>query len=176
MPILENGTLVEQAKMELNLLIAAPSTSTPKRVSLKNYERATVFISVLNGSTVTGSAITLKQATDIANANSDEKAIAFSTVYQDLDVAAGEGLTATAVTSNTFTTSTVNSKQLQYVIEVTPDMLDTANNFDCFRVGTADATNTLCFVVETLLWPAKYAAGGYAGGVPTYLAPTAETN
>lgn len=177
MPILENGTMVEQSKMELNLLIAAPSSSTPKRVSLKNYERATVYISVLNGTTVTGSAITLKQSTDVTNSLSDEKALAFSTMYQNIDVAAGEDNTATAVVSNTFTTDATNSKMLQYIIEVTPDMMDTTNNFDCFRVGAGNSTNTLNFVVETLLWPAKYGAGGAtSGGTPNYLAPEAEVN
>jgi hypothetical protein len=171
MPILENGTLVEQAKMEINLLSIVPSSSTPARVSLKLYERATVFISVLNATTVTGSAITLKQAKDIANADSSEKALGFSTVYQDIDVAAGEGLTATAVVSNTFTTDATNSKQLLYVIEVTPDMFDITNGFDCFRVGTGNAT-AATVSVHTLLWPTKYGAGDKT----SHLAPNAEVN
>ncbi len=152
-----NAMLIEQAKIEL-CLFATPSTSTPKYVSLKNYLRATIIISVLNATTVTGSAITLKQATDIANANSDEKAVAFTTAYRDVDVAAGEGLSVFTVSNNTFTTAAVNSKQMQYIIEVTPDMLDIDNGFDCLRVGTGDAT-AATVVVEVILWPAKYGRG-----------------
>lgn len=118
----------------------SPSTSTPAYISLKNVRHVTVLIQVLNSTTVTGSAITLKQATAVAGTS--EKALAFDTVWQNVDTAAADGLAKTAVSSNTFTTNTTNSKKLLYVIEVPAETLDTNNSFDCFRAGTADAANT----------------------------------
>jgi hypothetical protein len=153
--IMTNAQLVEQAKIVQVLSNTLPSSTTPRRVSMKGWSRCTIIINALNATTVTGSAITLKQATDIANGNSDEKAVAFTTAYRDIDVGAAEGLTAFAVTSNTFTTDTTNSKELQYIIEVTSDMLDIDNGFDCIRVGTANATATT-LSVEMILWGARY--------------------
>jgi hypothetical protein len=153
--ITENAKLIEQSKIVGCLASATPTGSTPRRVSLKGYLRATVIIYGVNASTVTGSAITLLQATDIANANTDEKAVTFTEYWADLDVAAGDGLTVETASNSTFTTSTVNTKEYQYVIEVTPDMLDIANGFDCLRVGTANGVATT-LSVEIILWPAKY--------------------
>jgi hypothetical protein len=149
--MLSNNLFVEEAKVVVALSNTTPSSSSPQRVSLKNYERCVILIQALNATTVTGSAITLKQATDIANANSDEKAVAFTTAYRILDVAAGDTLSSFAVASNTFTTDTTNSKSLLYVIEVDPSQLDVNNGFDCLRVGTANATATTLTVTMLLL-------------------------
>lgn len=155
MPILENAKFTEQAKVVLALSNKVPSTSTPQRVSLKAYERVTVLISALNGQTVTGSAITLKQATDIANAASDEKAVAFTQVFINNSTTTNDTLVDTTVVSNTFTLASASGASIQAIIEVTPDMLDIANSFDCLRVGTGDAT-AQTVTVEMILWPAKY--------------------
>ena len=153
----ENAQLVEQAKIVQVLSNTTPSGTTPRRVSMKGYSRCTIVINVLNATTVTGSAITVKQATDIANANSDEKAVAFSTAYRDLDVGAAEGLTSFAVSGNTFTTDTTNSKELQYVIELQATDLDVAGGFDCVRIGTGNAT-AATISAEMILWGARYGA------------------
>lgn len=145
-----NALLAERAVIVPALSNTTPSSSTPRRVSLKNFERCTVVISALNASTVTGSAITLKQSTDIADANSDEKAVAFTSVLRTLDVGAGEVLSSAAVASNTFTTDSTNAKELLYIIDVTPEMLDIDNGFDCFRVGTGDGTATTLTVLYIL--------------------------
>jgi hypothetical protein len=126
-----------------------PSTSTPDYISCKNARHVTALIQVLNGSTVTGSAITLKQATAVAG--TAEKALAFDVVWQNVDCAAADGLAKTTVSSNTFTTNTTNSKALLYVIEIPAETLDTNNSFDCVRVGTGDAANTtlsVTYIVE----------------------------
>lgn len=150
-----NAQFVEQAKIIQALSNTVPSGTTPRRVSLKNYSRCTIVISALNATTVTGSAITLKQATDITNSLSDEKALAFTGAYRDVDVSAAEGITAFTVASNTFTTDTTNSKELQYIIEVTQEMLDIDNGFDCLRIGTGNAVaSTLS--VEYILWGPRY--------------------
>ncbi len=151
-----NALFIEQADIVTALSNATPSSSTPTRVSLKNYQRCTVIIDVANATTVTGSAITLKQATDIANANADEKAVPFTTVYANLDLSLGDARTATAVVSNTFTTLTTNTKNAQYVIEVDPsEQMDINGGFDCLRVGTGNAV-AATLTVTMLLWPAKY--------------------
>lgn len=132
----------------VGLAPVTPSSSTPDYVSCKGYDRVTAIITVDNGGTVTGSAITLKQATAVAGTG--EKELAFSTVYANTDVGAASALTETAVTSNTFTTATTDNKNLLYVIDIPVSSLDTANGFDCVRVGTGNAANTVLSVVYVL--------------------------
>lgn len=123
----------------------APSSTTPDTINMKNVARLYAVISVLNGTTVTGSAISLKQAVNVANGS--EKALAFSYVYQNIDCAAAQTLTNTAVASNTFTTDNTNSKALLYVIDIRPEMLDSDGGFDCCRVATGNATNATVSVM-----------------------------
>ena len=149
---------IDKGKWVTGLAPATPSTSTPDYVTLKAHQKLTAVICVDNGATVTGSAITLKQATDVTNSQSDEKAVAFTTYWANTDTGASDTLTATTATSNTFTTDTTNNKNLLYVLEVDADDLDADNNFDCVRVGTADAANTVLSVVYYLHGP-RYASG-----------------
>lgn len=152
-----NRLMVEQAKIVVGLPPRAPSSSVPDYVSLKNYNRCTIIITQDNGTAPTGSAITLKQALLVNN--SGEKALAFTDVWQNIDVdaAGGDALTKTTVTNNTFTTDNVADKNGIFVIEVDEDDLDIDGGFDCIRVGTANATNSVLSVTY-ILWPAKYAA------------------
>lgn len=133
-----NQYLHEVVKPVAGLAPITPSTSVPDYVSLKNVLRMTVIVLVDNATTVTGSAITLKQANAVAGTN--EKALAFDKMFANIDTGAGDTLTETAVVSDTFTTDATNDKNLMYVIDITPEMLDLANDFDCVRVGTGDAT------------------------------------
>lgn len=130
-----------------------PSSSTPDYVSLKGYKRCTAYIIVDNGATVTGSAITLKQATAVAGTS--EKALAFDRMKANEDTGASSALVETAVTSNTFTTDTTDNKNLLYVVDIPVDNLDVANGFDCVRVGTGNATNTVLSVLY-VLWGENY--------------------
>lgn len=148
-----NAGLFEQAKPVIGLDPAVPSTSTPDYVSMKGYERLTVIVLVKNATTVTGSAITLKQATAVAGTS--EKALAFAKVKRNIDTAAGDTLSEVDVTSNTFTTDSTNSKNLMYVIEVKAEDLDVNNGFDCVRVGTGDATAATVTVLY-VLWGSKF--------------------
>ena len=148
-----NALFIEQAKLVTGLDSVVPSTSTPDYVSLRNYGRVTIVILVKNATTVTGSAITVKQATAVAGTG--EKAVSFTKAYRNIDTAAADALAEFDVTSDTFTTDSTNSKNLMYVIEITEDMLDVAGNFDCVRAGTADATAATVTVLY-ILWPAKF--------------------
>lgn len=148
-----NAELADLAKIVSALGPVTPSTSTPDYVSMKGFDRMAVIIQVLNGSTVTGSAITLHQATAVAGTS--EKALAFSKMKANTDTGAGDTLTATDVTSNTFTTNNTNAKGLLYVIDVKAQDLDVANGFDCVRLGTANAVNTTLSVTY-IMYPARY--------------------
>lgn len=150
-----NANFIEQAKVIMALFDITPSASVPSRVSLKGYERATFLVYAKNATTVTGSAITLKQSKTVAGGS--EKPVTFTKAWRNIDLAAGQELAEFAVTSNTFTTDNTNSKNLLYVIEVTPDMLDADGGFDVVGVGTADATATAVTVIG-ILWPARYGA------------------
>lgn len=142
---------IEKGDWREGLAPITPSSSTPLYVSMKNHKKLTVIISCDNATTVTGSAITLKQATAIAGTS--EKALSFSKMWANTDTAAGSTLTETTVTSDTFTTNTTNAKNLLYVIEVDATDLDMDNNFDCVRAGTGNAANTIICVLYYLHEP-----------------------
>ena len=126
-------------------------------VSMKNYQRCQIIISIADGTTVTGSTITLKQATAVAGTS--EKALAFTRMLANTDYAASKTMVETAVTSNIFTTQTTNSKDSLYIIDVDASDLDVANGFDCLRVdGTGHAaTASRGVVVLYNLYGARYA-------------------
>ena len=158
MTISLNGRMDEQGvyiQAAADLLMTSTAGDT-KYVSMKGFRRLTIKIHIANGTTVTGSTVTLKQATKVDA--SGEKPLAFSRMLANIDTGAGITMTETAVTSNTFTTDTTNSKNLLYIIEVDSDQLDVAGGFDCVRVdGTGHAaTNSRGFVVEYFLWGARY--------------------
>lgn len=121
-------------------------------VSMKGYRKLQIIISIADGTTVTGSTITLKQATAVAGTG--EKALAFTRMLANVDYAASKVMTETAVTSNTFTTQTTNSKDSLYIIEVDAEDLDLANGFDCVRVdctGHAATASRGCVVLYNLI-------------------------
>ena len=108
---------------------------------------------------MTGSAITLKQATAVAGTS--EKALAFTGMWANTDVAAAPNTqTATAVASSTFTTNATNSKESLYIIEVDADTLDQANAFHAFQVVAGNATAATLDIIYILGHTARY-GGGY---------------
>lgn len=117
-------------------------------VSMKNYSHLTILIAVLNGNTVTGGAVTLLQAKTVAAGSA--KALSFSKMWANIDCAAGDTLTETAVVSDTFTTDTTNAKQLMYIIEVEATDLDVNNDFDCVRIDVASMANAVGSVTYIL--------------------------
>lgn len=128
-------------------------------VSMKGYLRAQIIISIADGTTVTGSTITLKQATAVAGTS--EKALAFTRMLANTDYGASKAMTETTVTSNTFTTQTTNSKDSLYIIDLKAEDLDVANGFDCFRVdgtGHAATASRGCVVIYNL-YGKRYSGG-----------------
>lgn len=118
-------------------------------VSLKGYQGISIILNVNNAATVTGCAVTLKQATDVAGTS--EKALAFTKMWANTDIAASDTLTETAVTSNTFTTDTTDNKDLLYVMEIDASELDVANGFDCVRLDgllMANAVGAVTYILH----------------------------
>lgn len=162
---MSSGTqLVHKIKPVRGLDSVVPSSSTPKYVNLANYNHLTVLIMVKNATTVTGSAITLKQASDTAATG--EKALAFTKMWSNIDQATLDLLAQQTVVSNTFTTDNTDSKSLMYVIEVDAADLDVTNGFSCVRAGTGNATAATVTVVY-LLSGATF--GGNVAQFPTAL-------
>lgn len=159
--ITANARLHEMAKMVMGFPPALAS-SGEDTVSLKGYLRMAVVLLCDNATTVTGSAVTLKQATDVAG--SGEKALAFDKMWANEDTGATDTLVETAVTSDTFTTDTTNAKNLMYVIEIEAADLDVANDFDCVRVDLATSVASIIGMLY-ILYPGKY--GKAAGPVPS---------
>lgn len=150
-----NANLPEDAKIVTGLTPVVPSTSSPAYVSMSKYNRMTVIITGINTTGVTGSAITLLQASAIAGTG--EKALAFSQYWANLNTAATDTLVLTNATSNTFTTLTTSSVGFMYVLEVQGSALDVTNSFDCVRLGTANAVNATINVTYIMRDP-RFAA------------------
>ena len=125
--------------------------TTEDYVSMKNYGHCTVILTL----GVTGSActITLKQASDVAATG--EKALGFSWVWVNAAVGTDDILVKTAVTSNTFDTSTADG--LMYVMEIDAETLDVSGGFDCMRIDVGASTGaTIASCVYVLSEP-RYA-------------------
>lgn len=153
----DNAQITDVCKIVQALAPVTPSSSTPRRVSMKNFDRVTVQIQVKNATTVTGSAITLHQSQTVAGGG--EKALAFTTARRNIDTAAagGDVLADFAVSSNTFTTDSTNSKDLIYFVDVKAEDLDRANGFDVLRVGTGNATAAVVSA-SYIMHKARYAS------------------
>lgn len=125
-------------------------------VSMKGYARCQIIIAIADGTTVTGTTVTLKQATAVAGTG--EKELAFTRMLANTDLSASKNLTDTAVTSSTFTTQTTNSKDSLYVIDVEASDLDQANGYDCIRVDCTGhaATNPRGSIVLYNLYGKRY--------------------
>lgn len=124
-------------------------TAASDYVSLKGYGHCTAIITIDNGATVTATEIALLQDSAVAG-NVAAKALGFSTMWANTDTAAADTLVETAVTSNTFNSSTTNNKNLMYVIEIDAEDLDVSNSFDCVAVSCANGANSVGSIVFVL--------------------------
>lgn len=150
--------LIDRNKIVTGIAPVAMATTAGDAdyVSMKGHQHLTILLSVKNGTTVTGCAVTLKQATAVAGTS--EKALAFDKMWANIDAGASDTLVETAVTSNTFTTDTTNSKDLLYVMEIEADDLDVANGFDCVRLDGLLMANAVGSVTYVLSEP-RYSSG-----------------
>lgn len=137
---------------------AVPSSATPLWVSLKGYDHLQVWIRYKNATTVTGTAVSLAQATAVAGTST--KALAFTTMFACVNANTTFGAVQTAVVSNTFTLDATNSQLGIYIVEVDAITLDLANGFDCFQVVLGNATAQTISVIYKMGVSPRY-SGGY---------------
>lgn len=132
------------ADHEDNLLAygpAVPASAAPKYCNLKNADNLEVVVEGLNGAAgVTGSAITLTQATNSSGSNA--KALSFAVHYAAEDASNTTVPVQVATVNSTFTTTNTASKAYVYRIPVRPAMLDVNGGFCYLGVGVANAANT----------------------------------
>lgn len=117
-------------------------------VSLKGYRYIAIIADALSTGAVTGGVVTLNQATAVAGTGA--KALAFTRMVSNTDVAASQALVETAVVSNTFTISPTTGKRTRYIMEIDSSTLDVANAFDCIKfVSTAlvNATGSVTYIL-----------------------------
>ena len=146
-----NAHLHEQAKIVLGFPPGAGG-SGEDYVSLKGYHRLTIIVVADNATTVTGSAVTLKQALNVAGGT--EIALPFDTMWGNVDTGATDTLVKTTVTSDTFTTDGTDNKNLMYVMEIVPHDLSVSLDYCCVRIDLAAATASTLSVIY-ILWSAK---------------------
>jgi len=105
---------------------------TGNMISMKTASHCTI---VINTGAWAGGAtgITIEQATDVTDSAASSKALAFSYMWTNSGAATAAALTKTAVTANTFDIGVTAS---MYVIEISVDMLDVDNGYDCLQVLT----------------------------------------
>src|SRR4051812_39026439 len=104
-----NGRLTEQAAVIQATGIG--DLTSAAYVSLKNYRKLAIIVDFTSTGAVTGGVVTLSQATAVAGTGA--KALAFTRMLADIDVAAAQTLVETAVTSNTFTVSPTTGKRVR---------------------------------------------------------------
>ncbi len=150
-----NGTLHEHFKIVTGFPPAASGTSD--YVSLKNYGGMTAILILDNATTVTGSDITINQATAVAGTGAKVLTSGTKTCYRNIDTGAADTLSEFTVSTSAFTTDSTNAKNLMYVIEISADELDVANGFDCIQIANASGSSTVIGIVY-ILWPSRYGA------------------
>jgi hypothetical protein len=133
---------------------AAPAAATPDFINVAEAMDAAVVLHVKNTTTVTGSAVTLTQATSAAGTTN--AALGFDVHYANTDPANTSILTKVSTASNTFTTTNTNSAEAIYVIPVDMSRMDKANSYTFLRVSLANAVNSVI--------SAQYVVRPYHGG------------
>jgi len=95
----------------------------------------------------------LKQATDVTNSLSDEKALSYDKIYINVGLSTTT-LTETTVTSDTYTVG--SDPNNLYVIEIDAAELDVNNGFDCVRFNLASGAGTTLLAATYILSGARY--------------------
>ena len=134
---------IPESVMEVNAIRPqAGGAITGDYICLKNINTAWVVVTVYQDTTDVV-AITIEQATDVSNSQSDSKAITnVVPIWVNQDCGASDAYTA-QTDAVAFSTSATDDKIKKVIFQIDPELLDTANDFDCITVKTAasDATN-----------------------------------
>ena len=121
--------------------------ATGNMISMKNAAHCTIIIK--SGTWAAGtSAITVEQAVDVTDSTTTSKAVAFTSMWTNDGVPTTSVLTKTTVTANTFNVDVALS---MYVIEISADMLDVDNGYDCLQVLSATPGANACLLDATYI-------------------------
>lgn len=130
-------------------------------ISMKNHGRCAIYFHKAAGSASEDPTITVLQATSITP--SSAKAVNFTDVYtkQGTLTSVGTWTKTTQAAGNTYTNATASENEACWVIDISADMLDVDNGFDCLQVTIADAgsVNQLAALTFILHEP-RYAKSG----------------
>jgi hypothetical protein len=145
----------------------APSSATVQRFSLKNYQRASVFI-MQNKGAANGATVALKQAKEIDNSPDVEKVLALPEAFRSLAVgtqaAPVNAWAKFTVASDTFTTDATNGTRDIYMIDIKAEDLDIANDFDVVEIEIGNAASNVIAVL-ILLHGAREASFPVSSGI-----------
>jgi hypothetical protein len=120
----------------------AGAAITGDYICLKNINMLFVVVTIYQDTTDTV-AITIEQATDVSNSESDSKAITnVVPIWANQDCAASDALVRQTDAVN-FTTSAADNKIKKVIFQIDPALLDTDDDFDCITVktGASNASN-----------------------------------
>lgn len=153
MHLFNDANFVDLAKVVSGFPPGTPSGANLAYVDLSRFERLCIVLAARNATSVSGSAVTLRQAKDTAGTG--EKPLSFTRAWANYDTAASDALVKTAVAGDTFTTNTTSNKNLLYVIAVAASSLDVSSGFRAVRLGLGNASNTV-LTATYFLGPEKY--------------------
>jgi hypothetical protein len=134
-----------------------PSSANPVWVSMKGYNNITILITYKNATTVTGSAISLQQATSVAGANA--KQLQFSDYFAVIGDSANVQPTQLEAVGGSFTTDATNSGTGYYIICLDSFMIDNNHGFNSVQVVIGNAVASTIEAVYFLGASPRYDAG-----------------
>jgi len=163
-----NMLLVEEAQIVAGIIPVDLGTAANNGdyVSLKNFHNLTVIVFKGAGTAGDDPVITLQQAQDVSGTGVKELNFTRVDAKVGVQTATGAFTTVTQAAGNTYTDLVSAEAQGLFAIEVTHDMLDIANNFDCVRVTIPDTgTNAQVGCALYILRNPRYKPTGAISGI-----------
>jgi len=158
-----NARFVEQANIVSGFIPVDLQTGSKDGdwVSLKGYQRCTIVFFKEVGTAGDDPTITVQQTKDVADTGGLAKGVNFTDLHTKTGTQTTTGLFThvTQAAASTYTDAASAEVAALWVIDITPDMMDIANGFDCLRANVdlaADNSAQLGCLLY-ILWPAKYA-------------------
>lgn len=129
-------------------------------VSLKNFGRCTIVVLADNGTGANDLTLTVEQAINVAGDNN--KALNFERIAVKQATALNAVAQWTEIeqsAANTYTEGTNGEDELLYAIDITPEMLDMDNDFDCVQVSLNQVGAAKVGTAFYILTNPRYAGG-----------------
>lgn len=163
-----NMLLVEEAQIVSAIIPVDMSAAANNGdwVSMKNYDRLSVVVFKGAGTAGDDPVITLQQATDVAGTGVKELNFTRVDAKVGTQTSTGTFTKVTQAAANTYTDAASAEAQGLFVIDVTHDMLDIANDFGCVRVSIPDVgTNAQVGCALYILRNPRYKPAGAVSGI-----------